>query len=98
MDHPTKQDQSIKKLTDSQIELAFELEQLNEIYAPFKLSDSDIERWVKRISEVSPELTPKDLAAIVYGFITGKYIFNKNIGIANIFIGYAKHKLKGMVY
>lgn len=72
-------------LTEKQIELAFELEQLNEIYAPFKLSDDDIIRWVKRINDVKPELTPIELNEIVLNFITGKFVFNKNLGIANIF-------------
>jgi len=85
------------KLTENQINLAYEIEQLNEIYAPFKLSDDDITRWVKRISELKPEITPEILNNIVINFITGNYKFNKNYGIANIFNGYSLYKSNGLV-
>lgn len=85
-------------INEGQMKLAYELEQLNEIYAPFKLSDDDILRWVKRISELKPDLTPEILNEIVLNFITGKFKFNKNHGIANIFNGYALYKANGMVY
>jgi hypothetical protein len=98
---PIQQNQSLENkvnLTKKQIDLALELEQLNEIYAPFKLSDSDIARWVKRINEVKPEMKPNELNEIVLNFITGKFKFNKNLGITNIFNGYSLYKQNGMVY
>jgi hypothetical protein len=85
------------KLTKEQIGLAFELEQLNELYAPFKLLDADIARWAKRINEMQPSITPEILNEIVLNFITGKYTFSKHIGIANIFRGYSLYKQKGFV-
>ena len=88
MEHPILHNQFSENnltLTNEQLNLAFELEQLNEVFAPFKLSDVDIARWVKRISEVKPDMTPEKLNVIVLNFITGKFIYNKNLGIANIF-------------
>lgn len=86
------------ELTAKQIQLACEIEQLNEIYAPFNLSDDDIVRWVKRISELEPEISLEDLNKVIINFISGNYLFNKNLGIANIFLGYKKLKQQGMVY
>ena len=94
----TKINQSLENLNNNHIQLAYELEQLNEIYAPFRLSDEDIARWVIRINNLKPEITPEIMNEIVLNFISGKFKYDKNIGIANIFNAYSKIKTNGMVW
>lgn len=95
---PTKQPQSLENLSEPQIKLAQELEQLNEIYAPFKLSDDDLARWAKRISEIEPTITAKIAGEIVLKFIKGKYRWDKNLGVTNIFLAYIRHRTNDQVY
>lgn len=96
---PTKQqNQFLENLSQPQIKVAQELEQLNEIYAPFKLSDDDLARWAKRILDIEPLITPEIAGQIVLKFIKGKYRWDKNLGVTNIFIGYNKHRTNDMVY
>lgn len=90
--------QSLERLTETQVLIAQELEQVNEIYAPFNLSDDDLTRWTKRISQIEPDITPEIMGAIVLKFISGKYRWDKNLGVTNIFFAYSKHKNGDQVY
>lgn len=90
--------QFLGKMQPLEIKVAQELEQLNEIYAPFKLSDEDLARWAVRITTVKPDVTPEQVGAVVLNFIIGKYQWNKNFGVANMFHGLIKLANRGMVY
>ena len=78
--------------------LAQELEQLNEIYAPWKLTDNDLERWSIRLDAENAAITPEIVNAIVKKFILAELKYDKNLGIANIFVAYKKLYTRQMVY
>ena len=73
-----------------ELKIAQELEQLNLIYAPFQLSDDDLLRWSKHIVKNMKKEEIEKIEQVVSKFTTGKFLYDKNLGVANIFLGVKK--------
>lgn len=51
----------------------------------FPMSKEETELWTSTIFRLEPKTTVQELQEVIDGFITGRYNFDKDLGIRNIF-------------
>lgn len=51
----------------------------------YPMSDEETEAWSAMIFKIDDKVTIEELVTVVEGFMTGRYDFEKDLGIRNVF-------------
>lgn len=51
----------------------------------YPMTKEETEAWTEMIFKLEPDITVDELKKIIEGFMTGKYEFDKELGIRNVF-------------
>lgn len=61
-------------------------------HSSFPITDALVVDYVRTLTRIAPEITAPVLQKVVDGCLTGKYQYNPNDGIRNLFSAFEEHK------